>query len=239
MSYSKKRRVHRIRLAPPILGRLGGQSVVVVDISLDGALVEHSEPVAIGSEAALSFLWEDDMVVMRSRVVRCKLERFAGSGGEGLTVFHSGLLFTEADASREQIKKMIAEHISRALDEQKANARGQLPVSLEHMPIFREHTLTANQDETAKAVGLTDQRPAARIARATGYICFRLDQNSWKRTRTNDPEQPPNGFTVSASEDLAQLEELCETYRRGDEPAREFIRLLARLSITEGALPKL
>jgi hypothetical protein len=233
MPFPRKRRVHRIRLAPPILAKVGAQNVVVVDVSLDGAKIEHSEPLPIGSEAALSFRWEEDLITLRARVMRCKLERFAGEGGDGLTVFHSGLLFTAPGEGRDVLKKMIAVHISRALEEQKANARGQLPVSVDQMPIFRDHTLTASNADAARAIGLNDQRPAARIARTVGFICFRLDRNSWKRTRTNDPRQPEDGFTVSASEDLEQLEQLCETYRTGDEPAREFIRLLARLSLDE------
>jgi hypothetical protein len=234
MPFSRKRRVHRIRLAPPILGKIGAQNVVIADISLDGARIEHSEPLPIGAETTLSFVWREQALNLRSRVVRCKLERFAGEGGEGLTVFHSGLLFTAHSESRDALKTMIAIYIGRALEEQKANARGELPVSIENMPIFREYTLTANQAEAARAIGLSDQRPAARIARATGYICCRLDRNRWKQTRTSDPQQPEDGFTVSASEDLEQLEHLCETYRLGDEPAREFIRLLARLSVEEG-----
>jgi hypothetical protein len=237
MPFSRKRRVHRIRLAPPILAKVGAQNVVVVDISLDGAKIEHSEPLTIGAAAALSFLWEEEILTLPARVMRCKLERFAGQGGDGLTVFHSGLLFTAPNQSREVLKRMIAVHISRALEEQKANARGQLPVSVDHMPIFRDHTLTASNAASARAIGVFDQRPAARIARDIGYISCRLDRNSWKRTRTNDPRQPEDGFTVSASEDLEQVEQLCETYRTGDEPAREFIRLLARLSLDEGENP--
>lgn len=233
MPFSKRRRVHRIRLATPILGRLGGQSVVLVDISLDGAKIEHHEPLKIGAEPLLAFDWDDRTIALRTRVTRCKLERFAGSGGDGLTVFHSGLLFTDPDEERDALKAMIATQISRALEEQKANARGQLPVSVERMPIFREHTLAATPQEAAAAIGVRDQRPVARIARESGYICCRLDRNSWKKTRTNSPEQPENGFTVSASEDLEQVEQLCETYRNGDGPAREFIRTLARLSISE------
>jgi hypothetical protein len=233
MPFSKRRRVHRIRLAAPILGRLGGQSVVVVDVSLDGAKIEHHEPLKTGAEATLSFDWERGHISLRTRVTRCKLERFAGSGGDGLTVFHSGLVFTNPDSERDALKTMISTHIGRALDEQKANARGELPASVESMPIFREHTLAATPKQAAAAIGERDQRPVARIARETGYICCRLDRNSWKRTRTNDPEQPENGFTVSANEDLEQIEQLCEAYRKADGPAREFIRTLARLSTSE------
>lgn len=233
MPYQRERRVHRIRLVPPLIARMGMQSVVLVDISLDGAKIEHREPVKTGADVRLTFNWDDEPVDLKARVTRCKLERFSG-GSDGLTIYNSGLHFHEVGDAASVLRRMVSVHISRALDEQKANARGVLPVSVDHMPIFRGHTLTANPGEAAEGVELYDQLPAARIARTVGYLCYRLDRNSWKRTRTDDPEQPLNGFTVSASEDLAQIEQLCETYRKADEHGRELIRTLARLSIADG-----
>ncbi|MGH9458208.1 MAG: PilZ domain-containing protein [Thermoanaerobaculia bacterium] len=233
MPYDRKRRVHRIRLAPPLIAQLGSQSVVVVDISLDGARIEHEEPLKTGAELRFGFHWDDEPIQVRAQVTRCKLERFS-SGGDGLTVYHSGLRFIDVGSSGATLRRMVTVHITRALDEQRANARGAIPISIEHMPIFSGHTLTANKKESAAAIELHEQLPTARIARHSGYICYRLDHNSWKRTRTADPGQPGDGFTVSATEDLAQVEQLCETYRKADQEGREFIRLLARLSITEG-----
>ncbi|HVR43032.1 MAG TPA: PilZ domain-containing protein [Thermoanaerobaculia bacterium] len=232
MAYSRPRRVHRIRLAHPLIARLGPISVVLVDISLDGAKIEHREPIKIGAEMKLSFDWDDYSIEVRSRVTRCKLERFSG-GSDGLTVFHSGLQFLAHGGSIQVLRKMVSFHISRALEEQRLNASGALPPSVENMPIFRGHTLTANRGD-ADSIHLHEALPTTRIARQVGYICYRLIKNSWKRTRTEDPEQPEEGFTVSAAEDLAQIEGLCETYRKSDQEGRELIRLLARLSITEG-----
>ncbi|HUP64119.1 MAG TPA: PilZ domain-containing protein [Thermoanaerobaculia bacterium] len=232
MAYDRKRRVDRIRLGEPLIGRLGAESVVLVDISLDGARIEHHEPVKIGATMRLSFRWNDQQIALGCRVTRCKLERFA-VGSDGLTIYHSGLHFTETGESRNIIRQFVLEHIARSLAEQRANARGELPISVEKMPIFRGHSLTANPTEVLHVEGLQSQLPAARVARQTGYISCRLDQNSWRKTHTADPAQPSNGFTVSAAEDLGQIDELCENYRKSDEDGREFIRLLARLSITD------
>lgn len=233
MPYARTRRVHRIRLAHPIIGRLGGQPVVLVDISLDGAKVEHHEPVKIEAQLPFTFEWNDSRIELRSRVTRCKLERFAGEGGDGLAVYHSGLHFVDFGSSGQTLRTMVQTHIVRALEEQKANARGEMPQTVEKMPIFRGFTLTADRDEAAGSVELHEALPTARIARQTGFIRYELDRNSWKKKRTSSPEQPAEGFTVSATEDLAEIERLCEAYRKADEKGREFIRLLANLSIRE------
>ncbi|MFN2441952.1 MAG: hypothetical protein ABR517_04655 [Thermoanaerobaculia bacterium] len=234
MAYTRNRRVHRIRLAHPIIGRLGSHTVVLVDISLDGAKIEHNEPLKIEAEFPFSFEWSDMPIDVKSRVTRCMLERFAGEGSDGLAVYHSGLHFTDVGTSGGRLKTMVQTHIIRALEEQKANARGVIPHAVDHMPIFRGHTLTANRGEAADSVHLHAALPAARIARQVGYIRYQLDRNTWRKKRTTNPEQPDDGFTVSASEDLAEIERLCEAYRKADEQGREFIRLLANLSLSEG-----
>lgn len=231
--YSRQRRVHRIRLGHPIIARFATQGVVLIDLSLDGAKIEHNETMNTGLEGKLSFDWEDERIELACRVTRCRLERLAG-GRDGLTIYHSGLYFTDRGSSAVSLKKIVSLHISRALEEQRANARGELPVAVDKMPIFRGHTLTANQGEATEGLGIHEALPAARIARQAGYICYRLDKNNWKRTRTDKPDQPENGFTVSATEDLAQIEELCETYRKSDQAGRELIRSLAKLSVIEG-----
>lgn len=232
MAYTKQRRVQRIRLANPIIGRLGTMSVVLIDVSLDGAKIEHGEQLQTGAENQLVFPWKDETLRLRTRVTRCRLERFTG-GADGLTVYHSGLLFLDVGESAPRLRDLVATHITRALEEQKANARGQLPQSIEHMPIFRGYTLTLNREDAAAEIGHASL-PSSRIARQVGYICCRLTKNSWKRTKTSDPEQPEDGFTVSAAEDLAQLDQLCESYRLADDHGRELIRMLARMSIAEG-----
>jgi hypothetical protein len=42
------------------------------------------------------------------------------------------------------------------------------------------------------------------------------------------------GFTISANEDHAQVELLCEAYRRTDRDGRRLIQLCAQLSVMEG-----
>lgn len=216
------------------MGKLGSMSVVLIDISLGGARVEHHTQIAAGSQLKLAFEWEGRPLVLETSVLRSKLERFS-TGPDGLTVYHSGLCFRKSAAESERtLREMISWHITRAMDEQKANARGFQPPSVDHMPIFRSGVLAANRSEVAESLELSALLPAARIVKESAFVCCRLVRNSWKKTRTTDPDQPEEGFTVSAHEDAAQVEVLCETYLRADAEGRRLIRLLAEMSIADG-----
>jgi len=233
---ARSRRVQRVHLALPVTARFGSNQVVVVDISVLGARIEHHVPLGTptGGTANLAFRWEDEDIDVDCRVVRSRLERFS-VGADGLTVYHSGLEFLDPEfETRSALKRIIGGFIARALHEQKLNARGVVPTSVEKMPIFRYGQLTENRSDVAEAIG-SSALPTARMAKQTGYICFQLEKNTmWKKKRTHDPGQPAEGFTVSADEDQAQIEMLCKAYEKSDRDGRKMIQLFAQLSIIEG-----
>lgn len=227
----RTRRVQRVHLAQPLLARLGSAQVLLVDISVLGARVEHHVPLIAGGHSTLSFQWNDDEIATTCRIVRSRIERFS-VGTDGLTVYHSGLEFENAStAVRAQVKSMIATFITRAMEEQKLNARGVVPEHDVHkMPIFRfGGQLTA--DAKDKQVPAPAFLPVSRVAREAGYICYALEQNQWRTKRTLDPGQPMEGFTISAAEEQTQAQLLCEAYLRADRDGRRLIQLCAQLSL--------
>lgn len=232
---SKVRKFDRIRLAQPILGRLGALNVVLVDISVQGARLEHSGSIAVGNRLPLVFEWDHRPIRMEVGVVRCKLERFS-VGQNGMTIYHSGVEFLVMDqASLITLRDMIVTHVERALLEQRLNARGALPPDTANMPIFqRGGMLTQNRSEVAKALGAETALPQRRVARESGFFCFRLVNNSWRRTVSSSSRQPDDGFTTWAHEDPAELEQLCTAYSKGDDETRRLIRIMAEMSVTEG-----
>lgn len=235
MQSPRTRRVQRIRFPQPIVARLGAAQVALVDISVLGARVEHHSPLPAGTHTRLSFLWDEEPIAVECRIVRSRVERFS-TGSDALTVYHAGVEFENVDEmTRERVKSMIATFISRALEEQKLNARGAVPQhDVAKMPIFRHGgQLTANAKDRKEGAGITAM-PIVRVTGDTGYICYILEHNSWRRKRTHDPGQPPDGFTISALEDSQQAELLCEAYLRSDAEGRRMIQLFAQLSIVEG-----
>jgi hypothetical protein len=229
----ERRRVQRIRLSHPVFGQFSNISCVIVDISLGGARVEHNTPIQTGKEGLLIFHWQGRKITLEAAVLRSKLERF--SGPEALTVYHSGLRFTKAlGDSAEALRDAMIAQVMRALNEQKSNARGEIPPELANMPIFAGGLLSARRSEVSQELeGRTD--PQSQIARSVGYISCSLDRRRWRKVKTQNPQQPPEGFTILAQEDPYQIDLLCETYENADENMRQLIRMLAELSVTEDA----
>lgn len=226
--------MQRVHLAQPLLASLGSAKVLLVDVSILGARVEHHVPLIAGSHTRISFQWEGEEIATPCRIVRSRLERFS-VGNDGLTVYHSGLEFESMPPETlARLKAMIARFITRALEEQKLNARGVLPEhDVEKMPIFRfGGQLTANPKD--KELAAPAYLPASRLAKETGYVCYALENHQWRRKRTHDPGQPLDGFTISAAEDHTQAELLCDAYLRSDRDGRKLIQLFAQLSIIDG-----
>jgi hypothetical protein len=231
MDSPRTRRVERVHLAQPLVARLGSTQVILVDLSVLGARVEHHVPLIAGAYSQLTFRWEDMTLAIDCRIVRSRLERFS-AGADGMTIYHSGLEFESVPAeTRTRVKQMLAGFIMRALEEQKLNARGVLPEhDVSRMPIFRYGgQLTAN-DKHLEGSALM---PMSRVVKETGYICYGFENTTWRRKRTHDPGQPMEGFTISANEDHAQVELLCEAYRKSDRDGRRLIQLCAQLSLME------
>jgi len=235
MDSPRSRRVQRVHLAQPLIARLGATRVVLVDVSVLGARVEHHVPLVAGAFSRLAFEWDGQTIDVDCRIVRSRLERFS-VGPDGMTVYHSGLEFGRmAEQTKRALKAMIGGFIGRALEEQKLNARGVLPQhDVEKMPIFRfGGQLTANTKD--KEISGSLLLPTARVAKETGYVCYALEnERNWRRKRTHDPGQPMEGFTISATEDHTQAEMLCEAYARSDGEGRRMIQLCAQLSIMDG-----
>jgi len=235
MLVPRTRRVQRVHLAQPAVARLGPVEVLLVDLSVLGARLEHHVSLAAGNRARLVFEIDGERLVTDCRIVRSRLERFS-TGADGLTVYHSGVEFENLeDSTRDMLKAIIGRFITRALEEQKLNARGVIPQhDVAKMPIFRRGgQLTANGKDVRELAG-GSLLPSSRMAADSGYVCYQFEGHNWRKKRTHDPGQPSEGFTISALEDVQQAELLCDAYARSDRDGRRMIQLFAQLSIMEG-----
>jgi hypothetical protein len=202
----ERRRYQRASLVRPHTARVGVARVYILDLSLNGARIAHQGTLPPpGRECVLAFEWEGHTIELRCEVTRSTLERLAKTAAEK-SVYHAGLRVMEADRqSRATLREMIAGLVARALDEQKANARG-IPAA------------AAQCFQTGKGGEL---------------LRFELVNGAWRRTATTRPDQPAHGFTISAEEDREHIEMLCHTFANSDEPGRKLIKMMAELSISQ------
>jgi hypothetical protein len=208
----ERREFQRLDLERPIVGRFGATNILIVNIGVTGALLEHHAEVGVGEQRRLMFQWANYEIQLTAEVVRSTVERFTGSGDKKTPVYRTGVKFLEAfGESDECLRQLIGFYVTRALELQKANARG-LPFDEASFP----------DPAMRKMMGVRSE--------AQGYICCRLDDDGWKRVSTLRAAQPVDGFTVSASE--PNIDMLCQSYEETGEEGRDLIRMLAELSVS-------
>jgi hypothetical protein len=207
MLFAERRRVQRVKLLDPLRGKIESTPVFVVDVSLRGVRVAHQAEIGgAGARVTLQTQWDGRAITLECRIVRTTVHRAADSA-TGRTLYHSGLSVTSADeAALAALRELIHEHIVRALDEQKANARGIPPIAAQ-----------SNQN-----------------AKASHYKRHEVVAGRWRETDTTDPAQPANGFTVSATHSPQEVAMLRSAFERADPRSdeRDLIRRMAKMSIT-------
>jgi hypothetical protein len=206
----ERRRPQRVRLAPPLKGSADAQRIYVRDVSLTGLGIAHRDPLgAPGTECKVTIEWDGHKILLRCEM-RWSLPHTTGRGASAKRFWHSGMRILDAltpESGRLLLRDLVEHHVARALDEQKANARGIPAVAAQSFQTgasstFRRHEL----------IGVV-----------------------WRSSETNERAQPPNGFTVAADHAPAEVEMLRGAYEAADRAGREMIRKLAEMSIASTA----
>lgn len=202
--------MQRVRLPQPLKATLDGTRVFIIDLSLRGVRVLHQDDVGrVGASGVVRAQWDGHRIELHCRIVRTALHR-AAEHATGRAQYHSGLAITEAaGASDVTLRRLIEHHVERALDEQKANARGIPP-------------LAAQSTQTGAPVTFVRHE----------YVLGR-----WREVMTPTPAQPESGFTIAADHSPAEVEMLRRAYERAATNSdRAVIRRLAALSLTSGEI---
>lgn len=200
-----RRRFHRIHLDAPLPAHLRDTPVRIVDLSLSGARIVSDARFTAGTDHELVFEWNDRMARLVCSVVRCTLHTFAKAPGEK-SLYQTGLRFKETIGESDRtVRELIASYVIRALEEQKANARG--------IPPLGPYTYLEGKGERYRRCELVDGK--------------------WRRTETTRAEQPSNGFTISADIAPYYVDLLCQTYQVMDDEGKKLTQTLAQLSISK------
>ncbi len=202
----ERRKYQRVTLVRPLVARIGSARAFLIDASLSGIRIAHQGNIpAEGSMCGIVFEWEAIPVALECRITRNTLQKLARSAREK-SVYHAGMeIVGGGEAAMKTLREMIAGLVARALDEQKANARG--------IPAIAALTF-----QTGKG---------------TEFLRYELINGAWRHSETKRPEQPMNGFTISADEGQEHIAMLCETFATADAGGRKLIKLMAELSISK------
>jgi hypothetical protein len=202
----ERRKVSRVKMSRPLPGNVGAARVFLIDLSVEGIRIAHQSALpAVGQSCRVSFEWEGQRIELDCQVIHNSLFKLAKSADEKST-YHAGLRIANAVGdSIASLRKLVADVVARALDEQKANARG-IPAA------------AAEVFQTGKG---------------TDFVRCELIDGTWRRTVTSRPEQPAHGFTISAAETADQVEMLCQTFANSDAQGRKLIQLMSEMSISQ------
>jgi hypothetical protein len=200
-----KREFERVHFEHPIPARLSGQPVALLDLAIGGARLLGTTRVPPASDHALEVDWEGETIRLKCSVTRCVIQAFAAKKDDKST-YEIGVRIVETvgDADK-KLHHMIADFVLRAIDEQRANWNGVPPAG-----------------------------PYVHIEGKGGrYRRCQFFNGGWQIAETTQPEQPINGFTVSADVSPKYLQMLCQTWERTDAEGKRLTRILAELSINK------
>ena len=201
---SERRRYGRIHLDEPMPARFGEADVRVIELSVVGFLIAHEGRFEPGDIRHFALPFEGGTIALECSVARSTLYRLGKTLGSK-SVYHTGLRIIRFENDGfPRLRQLIAERIVRALDEMKANARG--------IPPLAAYMYQPAKGELFRRCELVD--------------------GAWRRSETIRPNQPPNGFTISAEVDPEHVDLLCETWERTSNEGRRLTQLLAELSIS-------
>lgn len=202
-----RRQFARIQLEEKetIPGRLGETPVAIVELSVTGFLLAHQLRLTPAAIQKLIAEWSDKSIAATCSVTRSVLYRLAKDASEP-SIYHSGARIVETLGKTDSVlRDLIQERVLRALEEQKANARGIPPLA-----VFSQ------------------------VNKGDRFRRCELIEGVWRKTDTTKTMQPLVGFTISADVDPKHVDMLCETFASGNVEVRRLTQMLAQLSISKG-----
>jgi hypothetical protein len=200
-----KREFERVHFEHPIPAQLSGQPVAIIDLAIGGARLLGTSRVVPASNHELRISWEGESIVLKCTITRCVIQTFARKPDDASTYEIGVRILETAGDSDRKLHHLIATFVLRAIDEQRANWSGVPPIG-----------------------------PYVHIEGKSGrYRRCQYFNGDWNIAETTKPEQPANGFTVSAEVSPKYLNMLCETWLKTDDEGKRLTRILAELSINK------
>jgi len=199
-----KRQLHRVTLARPSEAQVDGKRAFIISVSLEGLRVaQQSHPGAIGDIRTISFEWEGQRATARCELRWLQIQQSMGRASYAKSLYHVGYHIIEAsEESHLVMRQIVLEYVMRALDEQKANARG-IPA-------------------------LAPQSYQAGVARE--LLRHEYNAGKWLELLTVNRSQPTSVFTVGSDHSRDEIEMLREAYAAGDHNMRQTIQQMAEIS---------
>lgn len=215
MTEDDRRRVERVTFSAPPAARISGQPARLIDLGMLGARLRHEQPLQAGAEVRVEFDYEGETIGVIGRVTRTEFQQVL-SEARGERIFMTAVEFVSADPwAASRVKRVITDQVARALEAQKANARGALAALGADVPFLR----------TSGGEG------KVRKSEPPSYVsCRPGPHGTWRKTILARPIQPADGFTVRLGDTEDEVDRLCRAWTEATPEVRKLIRICAEMS---------
>lgn len=212
-----RRTTNRLVFRMPRPARFATYEVVLIDLSLKGAGIQHPNQIPPGTKSTLRFRLEREYHELTCEIKRSKLQ-LVRQGSKTLQIYRSGLQFSGIEGQIDTIKEALRKRVQRAIARQQADA-------------FANAGAMNGIDESSGAIPLN---ALASWMETRPFVRCMLERNGrWKSEKVDTPEQPANGFTVSSDEGEKEIDLLRRAFETANEEQRRLIRVFAQITLAE------
>ena len=194
-----RRGADRIPLPKPVPATYGGFPGTIVEFSLTGCRVEHTDRVTPRVSLPLKFTWRGKQVKIQATLVRSEMIPVKGKPG-----YISGIEFAQ---SPDDSPGVVREIMAWLVETTRKNAPPPVMEVEEPLPVAEE------LDEVEDAEALS-----------APYLQCVLENGRWQKFYVEKPAQPREGFTIVAPADEREADVLCRAYERADAETRKAMR---------------
>jgi hypothetical protein len=194
-----RRAAPRYVIPADVTAEVGGITVRLIDLSVNGAKVEHSERFTLAAPK-LSITWHGVTISVTVRAARSEI-----TGRRGSTlIYQTGLSFVSSDASANDA--IAAFLVASNAPPVPTRATAQTPV-----PDL--------DDSWVRQIGLLRQDPDEQLP----YAQFRLTGSGWQKDYVSSAAQPADGFTIRR--ERHDFDEMQRTFEAADADTRRMMHI--------------
>lgn len=192
----ERRAAERFSLPEPVPAGLGTTGVHIIDISPNGARVQHEERIVVGAKLDFRIDWEGHAARIRVRVARSEL---GARSPEGKLLYITGLVFEQSTPESDGV---VTSLLRWANPSKYQTAAPPPPDSFgdSSNPFLRAGDLEVPD-----------------------FIRCDLVENRWKTSYVSSPDQPADGFTITRDRG-SEVRDLQRVYEIADPETRRMMR---------------
>lgn len=198
----ERRAAERIALPEPVAAALGTTAVRIVDLSPNGARVQHEERIPVAASLELKIAWEGQDARIRVKVARSEI---AGRSQDGRLYYVTGIHFETSNPDADGVIGAILRWARPGTPTGGAAAGSPLESS---NPFLRD-----GDDDVPE------------------FIRCELVEERWKTSYVPSGDQPSDGFTVPR-ERGGEIRDLQRVYEIADPDTRRMMRTAFAVQVT-------